>query len=210
MEEVVSESKNECSSNVNAVKVAGAVVVAFILLCGAVCLAGLKTVDVAEGWEAVLIDKPLLFGKEGVRPETVKTGSITVWHSTSVISVNMGQQQSSFRTINVRAKDLGRNPRSYRGDNFDVTVDFRNQVTDPIALALDSSKHWFNDNIDSNFRDRVAQEYGAYTRAQINDFPTFSKKMNASLFQAFNEELRKAGIPVKVLDVRVQPQPEML
>lgn len=206
----MSETKNQCSSAENALKVVGGVVAAIIVLCAVIYFTCMKTVEVEEGWVAVLIDKPYMFGQDGVRPEPIKSGTFTVWKSTSVISIKMGQQLTSFRTVHVRAKDLGRDPRAYRGDTFDVTVDIRHQVTDPIALALDSSEHWFKDNIDSSFRDRVAQEYAAYTRAQMNDFPSFSKKMNASLLQDFNEELSKAGIPMRVLDVRVQPQPEML
>lgn len=210
MEEVVSESKNPCLSAQTALKVVGAVVGAVILLCAVLYFACMKTVEVEEGWEVVLIDKPYLFGREGVRPETVKAGTVTVWRSTKVVSINMGQLLSNFTTDYVRAKDLGRDPRSYRGDDFDVSVDIRAQITDPITYAQDSSKDWFSGNMDSTFRDRVVQEYAAYTRAQMNDFPTFSKKMNASLRQGFNEELRKAGVPVAVLDVRVRPQPEML
>jgi hypothetical protein len=210
MEEVVSESKNQCSSAVNALQVLGAVVAAIIVLSAFVYFACMKTVAVEEGWAVVLIDKPYLFGREGVRPEAIKTGTVTVWKSTKVVSINMGQLQSNFRTDYVRAKDLGREPRSYHGDDFDVSVDIRAQITDPINYAQDSSKDWFVGNMDSTFRDRVVQEYAAYTRAQINDFPSFSKKMNASLLQGFNEELRKAGVPVTVLDVRVKPQPEVL
>lgn len=210
MEEVVSESKKQCLSAVNAMQVLGAVVAAIIVLSAVVYFACMKTVEVKEGWEVVLIDKPYLFGREGIRSETIKSGTITLWKSTKVVSINMGQILNSFRTDYVRAKDLGRDPRSYRADDFDVSVDFRAQISNPITYALDSSKDWFSGNMDSTFRDRVVQEYAAYTRAQINDFPSFSKKMNASLLQGFNEELRKAGVPVTVLDVRVKPQPEML
>lgn len=169
-------------------------------------LLGFQTVEVQEGSEAVVIDKPWLFGHEGIREDTIKSGRVTVSASSKVIQINMQPQYAELTAENVRSKDLSSGVGDDRDDTFGAQVNFRYQFTDARAYALRGDPYWFTDRMDFVFRDRVIQEYAGFTRAEINVFSTFSQKINANLINGFNEELRKAGIPVQVLDVRVSPQ----
>ena len=168
-------------------------------------LIGFQRVEVKAGHEAVVIDKPWLFGDEGVREGSVKSGHVTVSVRSNVIQLNMQPQYAELTAEDVRSKDLPEASDS-RDDGFAATVKFSYQFADARAYALRGDPYWFTDRMDFVFRDRVIQEYAGFTRAQMNVFPEFSQKINANLVAGFNEDLRKASIPVQVLDVRVSPQ----
>lgn len=167
-------------------------------------------VDVPEGSEAVVIDKPWFFGASGVRESTVKGGQVMVLRSSTVLMINMQPHFADISANNVRAQDLPSNLNCDCSDPFSASVKFSYKFSDARAYALRGDPYWFTDRMDFVFRDRVIQEYAGFTRAEINDFPSFSQKMNANLLSGFNDDLRKAGIPVQILDVRVAPQPRIL
>ncbi|MEO7067925.1 MAG: SPFH domain-containing protein, partial [Rhodanobacter sp.] len=66
--------------------------VAMAAALGMACT-GCTVVSPDAGQEAVLIDKPIVFGHGGVRAEAVSTGLTYTWFSTNKIYVNMFPQQ---------------------------------------------------------------------------------------------------------------------
>lgn len=196
----MSAQSNNCSFGTEILKILAVLSLVMIVLTAVL---GFQTVEVQDGYEVVVIDKPWLFGQEGIREGTFKSGRVTVSASSKVIQINMQPQYAELVAENTRSKDsLDR-----AHDTFAAKVNFRYQFTDAKAYAMRGDPYWFTDRMDFVFRDRVIQEYAGFTRAEINDFMSFSPKINANLVTGFNDELRKAGIPVQVLDVRVSSQP---
>lgn len=61
-------------------------------LAGAASVAGCTVVKVDPGQEAVLIDRPRLFGEGGIRDETIKPGLAYTWLTTDAIVVDVSPQ----------------------------------------------------------------------------------------------------------------------
>jgi hypothetical protein len=116
---------------------------------------GCTVVSPDAGQQAVLIDKPILFGHGGVRDQPVTTGLTYTWFSTNRIYVNMFPQQYdrdqpvttglTYTWFSTNRIYVNMFPQQYDGNFGDlmssdgVPLDFhaiiRLQVVDPVVLV---------------------------------------------------------------------------
>lgn len=82
--------------------VAAAVVLLLALL---IWMFMIHAVKVDAGMEAVLIDKPIIFGHGGVRDEPVRTGRSYVWFTTDWYNVDMRPQQTPLHFDDLMSSD---------------------------------------------------------------------------------------------------------
>ncbi len=68
-------------------------------------LIGLSIVKPQVGYEVVLIDRPLFFGKGGIQPEPVKTDTKVTWRTTEQIHVHMSPYFSYITLEDILSKD---------------------------------------------------------------------------------------------------------
>lgn len=178
-------------------------VILAVVLSGLFYFIGMNTVKIKEGYEAVLIDKPLLFGQAGVRPETVKGGRVTVFWTTEIVEVSVQPTNMNFDVWGVRLADRKRESR-FEDASFTANLSLRYRITDPIAYVSMGIGNWFSSHMLPMFTSRLKTEYAAIKWAEMDNFPAYSIKINAALLAGFNAELKKAGIPVEVVDVVVR------
>lgn len=146
-------------------------------------------VQVEAGFSGVAVDKPYMFGKSGVRKETLEPGRHLEWNSTKVIQVPSTPMRQptvidDFVTI----------------DNY--RVDFKTNVTFVITDPADVIKNWTLEFWSIN----IAAEYASFVREEVRkyklqDLMSDHTTLNA-IDQAITEKLN-ALIIVKKIPIRI-------
>jgi regulator of protease activity HflC (stomatin/prohibitin superfamily) len=109
---------------------------------------GIESVKPDAGHEAVLIEKPLIFGHGGVDPVPVKTGRQYVWWTTEHVIVNMQPLQYQVHFDDLMSSD---------GVPLDFDAVIRLQITDSVLLIKNFGPKWYENNIEKEFSNRVRQ-----------------------------------------------------
>lgn len=196
-------SQKPASQRVRLRELLAVLVIIAIVLSGLFYFFAMNTQKIEEGYEAVLIDKPLMFGHAGVRPETVKGGRVTVFWTTEIVQVRVQPANLEFKVYGVRLADQARDAR-FEDHTFYANLNFRYRITDPIAFASMGLEGWLSNHMRPMFESRLRKEYAAIKWSEMDNFPAYSAKINAALLAGFNAELQKAGMPIVVVDVVVQ------
>lgn len=163
----------------------GAVLVVLIVL-----FFSTTSVSVDPGEEIVMIDRPIMFGHEGVRPETLKEGREYIWESTKTYRV-----PTIPITYHVNFDDLA------TSDN--VMLDFESalqlQITDPIKIVTKFGPDWFKNNVQSTYMNIVRDVVKTVTMSQIISDAAVSKRIDDEVAAALTAELKSKGVPVNVM-----------
>ena len=124
-----------------------------LLLCAG--LTSCHRVTPNAGTEAVLIHKPYFFGKEGVDPTPVETGSEWVWFSTENVYVSMVPQKYDENLEDVTSND---------NTLLDFNTQIQLQVIDnksPLLIELYGSD-WYTNLIQETYRNTVRSYISRY------------------------------------------------
>jgi len=146
------------------------------------------------GQEAVLIHKPIFFGHGGVDETPVKTGRSIVWFTTQYVIVSMQPQQFEVHFDDLMSSD---------GVPLDFDGVIRLLVTDSVKLIRQFGPGWYATNIEAEFRNRVRQ---AVRKHGMNETAISTKaieEIDKEVSISMSDYLRKAEIPVKLVDVTV-------
>jgi regulator of protease activity HflC (stomatin/prohibitin superfamily) len=146
------------------------------------------------GQEAVLVDKPIFFGAEGVRGEVVHTGRKYVWFTTNFITVNMLPQQFSVHFDDLMSSD---------GVPLDFDAVIRLQVTDSVRLIKEFGQHWYENNVDKEFSNRVRQAVRKHGMNETAISTTAIDDIDREVSDAMDKYLASANLPVKLIQVTV-------
>jgi regulator of protease activity HflC (stomatin/prohibitin superfamily) len=157
-------------------------------------LAWFFSVKVGPGEEAVLVDKPLVWGHGGVRSEPVKTGRTYIWPTTDSIPVEMRPQQFSEKFADLMSRD---------GVPLDFDAALRTQVLDSVALIEKFGEQWYENNVAVEFRNRVRQSVRKYGMNETAIDTAAVEKIDVEVSEALDSYLKSAGIPVKLIQVTV-------
>jgi regulator of protease activity HflC (stomatin/prohibitin superfamily) len=122
-----------------------AVLVLYVLLLVANSCYRIKP---GAGEEAVMIEKPFFFGDGGVDPAPVRSGSEWVAATTDYTMVDMKPLQFEEKFDDLMSSD---------GVPLDFDAFIRLRVTDSVKLVSKFGKHWYENNIRTEFRNRVRQ-----------------------------------------------------
>lgn len=163
-----------------------------------------KSITVEAGHEAVIFDRPYVFGNEGPRAEPLRNGRMLVWPSTYGVEVDM-----TPRTYPVMFNDLPTSDNSLLDFNTTIQV----KVLDSVKLISHFREEWFQNNIqrpyEAAFRD-ISKEY---TMTQIMSSPAVSREIESKLLKILNDKVKADGIPVVVMDFNMgqgRPNPEVV
>ena len=164
------------------------------------------SVDPNSGEVAVLVDKPWLFGKGGVRPEIWGTGRQYTWPSTDYIIYKTAPVTYEEHFENVVTKD--NNP-----INFSAYIKI--EVKGDSAWYLHSKflEEWYKNNISPRFRTMVRDNASPYEMFQLTSQREILVKIEQKLKDDMIVYCNTIRIPVVVSEVNVgsvQPQPEVL
>lgn len=174
-----------------------------LLATGLLLCAGLTSchrVTPNAGTEAVLIHKPYFFGKEGVDPTPVETGSEWVWFSTEDVNVSMVPQKYDENLEDVTSND---------NTLLDFNTQIQLQVIDnksPILIEL-YGPQWYTNVIQETYRNTV--------RSYISRYSPFDLMSNREVLDSINlmvkqymvnhiaELSKERELPIKVVNVIV-------
>lgn len=116
------------------------VLILFLVFVGFSIAFGLSIVKPQVGYEVVLIDRPLFFGKGGIQPEPVKTKTKITWKTTEQIHVKMKQYFSNVYIDQILSKE---------GVPIDINFTFGYTITDSVAMVSkfkeNCSENWFKE-----------------------------------------------------------------
>jgi regulator of protease activity HflC (stomatin/prohibitin superfamily) len=169
---------------------------AVVLACA---LSGCTVVSPDMGQEAVLIDKPWIFGHGGVRAKPVTPGRIYTWVSTQKVYVSVLPQTFPLAIDDMMTSD---------GVPLDFAATIRLKITDSVKMLRDFGPDWYNQNVQQAFYQAVRD---AVKRRGMNEVA-----INASAASSIDDEvssvmgkyLQEKGIPAVLIDLtlgRAQP-----
>lgn len=179
----------------------GIIAVAVMLL---VWVFGTHAESVEPGQHAVLNDKPIFWGHEGVRHEALTEGRMLVWDSTTSTKVSMLPE-----AFHVKFDDLS------SSDNilldFDSTIQL--QVTDAVVLTKNFGKEWVNSNVTRQYMSVVREQVKQKTMPQMMSDVAAAVEVDAKVTEGLQKIIKDSGLPVRVLGVslgRAKPNENVL
>jgi len=156
--------------------------------------AGCRGVGPDAGYEAVLVQKPWIFGHGGVADEPVSTGLSFVAFTTSPVYVNMQPLQYQVHFDDLMSAD---------GVPLDFDAVIRLQITDSVKLIKHFGPRWYENNVEKEFANRVRQ---AVRRHGMNETAINTSAIEAidlEVSEAMTAYVESAQIPVKLIQITV-------
>jgi regulator of protease activity HflC (stomatin/prohibitin superfamily) len=155
---------------------------------------GCTVVSPDAGQQAVLIDKPVIFGHGGVRAEPVLTGLTYTWFSTHKIYVNMFPQQYDGNFSDLMSSD---------GVPLDFHAIIRLQVTDPVALVKNFGQDWYKNNVEQEFFNRVRSAVKKHGMNETAIQTTAIDEIDSEVSREMTEYLNQNKLPIRLLKITV-------
>lgn len=146
------------------------------------------------GQQAVLIDKPWLFGHGGVRAQPVSPGLTYTWMSTQKIYVNMFPQQFDGNFTDLMSSD---------GVPLDFHAIIRLQVTDPVVLVKDFGQDWYKNNVEQEFFNRVRSAVKKHGMNETAIQTTAIDEIDTEVTKAMQEYFKINSIPIRLVKITV-------
>ena len=146
------------------------------------------------GQQAVLIDKPWLFGHGGVRENPVLPGLTYAWFSTEKIYVNMFPQQYDGNFGDLMSSD---------GVPLDFHAVIRLQVTDPVVLVKDFGQDWYKNNVEQEFFNRVRSAVKKHGMNETAIQTTAIDEIDAEVTKAMGDYFKSNKIPIRLVKITV-------
>jgi len=167
-------------------------VVVFALFATWAC--GIESVKPDAGHEAVLIEKPLIFGHGGVDPAPVRTGRQYVWWTTEHVMINMQPLQFQVHFDDLMSSD---------GVPLDFDAVERLQITDSVLLIKNFGPKWYENNVEKEFSNRVRQAVRKHGMNETAISTVAIDAIDTEVSQAMEKYLADAKLPVKLIQVTV-------
>lgn len=169
-------------------------VAAFVLFIAGWMTGLIPTAYPTAGVEAVLIQRPILFGQGGVVPTPVKTGRRFVAWTTQVVYVDMRPQQHPVRFDDFMSRD---------GVPLDFDAVIRLQVVDSVALISKFGPEWYERNVEAEFANRVRQAVREHGMNETAIETTAIDAIDRTVSESMEAYLEEAGLPVRLVQVTV-------
>lgn len=155
---------------------------------------GCSTASPNAGYEAVLVEKPYIFGHGGIDPEPVKTGMTFTALSTDAIYISMQPIQAHVKFDDLMSSD---------GVPLDFDAVIRLQVTDSVDLIRRFGENWYANNVEREFSNRVRQAVRKHGMNEVAISTTAVDAIDSEVSLAMEKYLTDAHIPVKLIQVTV-------
>lgn len=163
-------------------------------------------VTVEPGTVAILVDKPWLFGHEGVRQETVKPGRTFTWITTDDVHYSVVPAVHEEHFENIMTAD--NNPVSFSA-YIKIAVD-----ADRAWYLHDKFlEKWYENNVQPKFRTKVRDKACVHQMFALTTDRKISVIMETELVKEMQDYAAATGLPIRIEEVNIgaiQPQPEVL
>ena len=167
---------------------------ACLLVCVMMMLSGCERVAPGAGYEAVLIQKPIIFGHGGIVGTPVKTGSEYVALSTEAVLINMQPQQFQEHFDDLMSSD---------GVPLDFDSVIRLKVIDSVALVKNFGGKWYEQNIESELRNRVRQAVRKHGMNETAIDTHAIDKIDEEITSAMKDYLKESNMPIELIQITV-------
>ncbi|MCW0411466.1 hypothetical protein NB709_001342 [Xanthomonas sacchari] len=178
----------------------------FLLVAAvAALLCGCTVVSPDPGQQAVLVDKPLLFGKGGIRLDDVRDpGRTYTWMTTSAVYVDTTPQ-----TVQVAFDDFS------SSDNIllDFSTQIQYRITAPARLLSGFGQDWFKNNVASQYAAIVRDQVKRYDMTRMMSDPDTARKIDDSVTENVRALVKEQGLPIQIQNItlgRARPNPDVL
>ena len=165
-----------------------------MVACLLVLLTGCNVVSPNAGQQAVLIDKPWIFGHGGVREEPVLPGLSYTWISTQKVYVNMFPQQYDGNFSDLMSSD---------GVPLDFHAIIRLQVVDPVTLVRDFGQDWYKNNVEQEFFNRVRSAVKKHGMNETAIQTTAIEEIDAEVSSEMAAYLKENKLPIRLVKITV-------
>jgi regulator of protease activity HflC (stomatin/prohibitin superfamily) len=162
--------------------------------CAMLTITGCTIVNPDVGHEAVLVEKPWIFGHGGVDPNPVPTGLTFAALSTSAIDVNMQPVQYEEKFVDLMSSD---------GVPLDFDTTIALQVSDSVDLIKRFGPSWYENNVEREFANTVRQSVRTHGMNEMAISTTAIDEVDAQVGSHLSEYLKQINMPVRLIRVTV-------
>jgi len=168
-------------------------------------LSACTAVSPEPGQQAVLVDKPLLFGTGGVRLEDVRNpGRTYTWWTTDKIYVDVTPQ-----TVQVGFDDFS------SSDNIllDFSTQIQYRITAPALLLSRFGQQWFQNNVASQYASIVRDQVKRYDMTRMMSDPETAKLIDDAVTASVRALVKEQGLPIEIQNItlgRARPNANVL
>src|SRR5271167_5189761 len=157
-------------------------------------LVGCSGVTPDAGHQAVLIEKPMIFGSGGVDPTPVQAGRTYVAWSTQTVDVNMMPTKYESEMPDIMTSD-------------GVPITFHAiailQVTDSVALIKTFGEDWYKNNLEEQFKTMVRQAVRKHGMNETAISTAALDEIDSEIKLDLEKFLKEKNIPVKLVTMTV-------
>jgi regulator of protease activity HflC (stomatin/prohibitin superfamily) len=168
-------------------------------------LSACTVVSPEPGQQAVLVDKPVFFGKGGVRLDDVRdAGRTYAWWTTSATYVDVTPQ-----TVQVAFDDFS------SSDNIllDFSTQIQYRITAPALLLSRFGPDWFKNNVASQYAAIVRDQVKRYDMTRMMSDPDTAGKIDDAVTENVRKLAKEQGLPIEIQNItlgRARPNPDVL
>ncbi len=174
-------------------------------LVAATLLGGCTIVSPDPGQQAVLVDKPLLFGQGGVRLKDIRNpGRTYTWMTTEAIYFDVTPQ-----TVAIAFDDFS------SSDNIllDFSTQIQYRVADPALLLSRFGQDWFKNNIASQYAAIVRDQVKRYDMTRMMSDPATAELIDDTVTRNVRALVKQQGLPIDIQNItlgRARPNANVL
>ena len=144
------------------------------------------------GEEAVLIDKPMIFGHGGVQSTSVKTGRSYIWRTTDYVIVNTQPIKKDIEFQDLMTSD---------GVPIDFHAIMRFRVVDSVSLIKNFGPNWYETNLEPEFRNLMRQAVRKHGMNETAIDTSAIAAIDNEVFVALSNYVRTSKLPILLLQV---------
>jgi len=144
------------------------------------------------GEEAVLIDKPLVFGHGGVQSTPVKTGRSYIWRTTEYVIVNTQPVKKDIEFQDLMTSD---------GVPIDFHAIMRFRVIDSVSLIKNFGPTWYETNLEPEFRNLMRQAVRKHGMSETAIDTSAISAIDNEVFGVLSTYVKKSKLPILLLQV---------
>ncbi|MCX6778847.1 MAG: SPFH domain-containing protein [Candidatus Magasanikbacteria bacterium] len=163
-----------------------------VLFAMAAVVASLGCSQVAPdaGHEAVLIDKPIFFGRGGVQDNPIKTGRQWIWYSTDKVYVDMRPLQFKIHLDDFMSKD---------GVPLDFDAVVRLRVLNSVSLINGFGDKWYESNLEAEAVNRIRNAVRKHGMNETAISTEALDDIDKEVTEGLEAYIKASGLPVLLI-----------
>lgn len=166
----------------------------FLILCSFALAAGggCTCAQPDAGFEAVLVEKPIIFGDGGVNQKPVSTGlKIAPW-TTSATYVDMRPQLFHVKLDDFFSKD---------GVPLDFQATMRLRITSSVRIVQELGQEWYKNNVEPEFLRAVRDAVKKHDMNEVALNVTAAEQIDTEVTDVMAKYIAAKNLPIQLMEV---------